>query len=127
MNKKLKSFIEQSYAKVKKAKKSPKNFIVWSENGIYAYAIESKFPINQNTVECGNLALLYDNRNITPKIVEKINKFIPFNNDWIPFIKLAFSTIFSNEKWVYNDMDSDFQQLISKKEFNNLVNYSLNK
>lgn len=80
MTTKLKSFIEESFVKIKKAKKSPKNFWIERnpENGDDFIITKND---NKNFIEpedwLGNLAILYDNRNITSENVEKSNELKP--------------------------------------------------
>lgn len=94
MDKKLKQFVKESWDKIKKSKKSPKNYYVEIHPNGNSYIITK--DNNKNGLEpedwLGNLDILYQNRNITPEVVKKINttlitktlvRKISFNTNWV--------------------------------------------
>lgn len=47
-----------------------------------------------------------------------------FQLKWIPFIKKSLQVIYDSEEFIYENMEDEFQQLISKEDFECLVSYT---
>lgn len=78
METKLKKFVEEQFTKIKKSKKSPKNFDIFLENGQFGIDKSSINNITKASYE-GNLYQLYTSkdiidRKITPKVEDKYHK-----------------------------------------------------
>lgn len=125
MDKKLKQFVEQSWEKIKKSKKSPKNF------GVERYAQDYRLIKSEQGSQCigvyeGNLDNLYQNRNTTKQIVKKVNvtttktpiRKISFNTNWVsPLAILLKAADF--DKMTYNGNIKG----VSKEQFTSIQNW----
>lgn len=98
----LKKFVEEQYAKVKKSKKSPKNFDIFLENNCFRIDKVSISNAAKASYE-GNLNTLYQCRDVVSnKVIEKKNKGkeekkIPIKD----FITLDGIQINQGEFWFY--------------------------
>lgn len=126
MDKRLKEFVIEQYNKIKKQKKSPKNYYVEVHPNSNEYWITT--DNNEKWLELddwkGNLYQLYTSINTTSE--KKVIKKGEFNQNWIPILKelLLVSLVYANVK--YEDLDELEKTILDKETFNNIINWIKN-